>query len=283
MDDQTKHVAASLIRLITQNSGYHARQEIERLRSGCRADSKRLEPFGFKVYSQNDEDGIIEEIFRRLGIATGSFLEIGVENGLECNSLYLLHRGWRGVWIEGDQAKHEGAIRAKFTSLAQSRRLTVLFAYVTPDNINPLLEHPSHGFGEFDFLSIDIDGNDIHLLRALQSRPKVICIEYNGKWPPHVRKVPTYDPNYRWTGTDYMGSSLAALNDVAVDKGYRLVATNITGANAFFVRADLAGALFCDDATPQNLYNPLRLWLLFDHFKTNGFPSDFGPYEDLVG
>lgn len=282
MDDEAKHAVGALLRAILRNSSYLARQEIERLLEGYRADPKRLEPFGRQVYSQQDEDGIIEEIFRRLGIETGSFLEIGVENGLECNSLYLLHRGWRGVWVEGDQAKHEAALRSKFTSLAQSRRLNVMFAIVTAENINPLLEHPSHGFREFDFVSIDIDGNDIHLLRAMQAKPKVICIEYNSKWPPHVRKVATYDPTRGWAGTDYMGASLAALNDTATEKGYRLVATNITGANAFFVRSDLAGSLFPDDATPENLYNPQRLWLLFDHFKNIGHPADFGPYEDLV-
>ena len=57
--------------------------------------------YGYRQRSQNDEDGIIEEIFRRLGIENGTFCEIGVENGLECNSLYLLHKGWRGVWVDG--------------------------------------------------------------------------------------------------------------------------------------------------------------------------------------
>ena len=51
---------------VARSNGYLARQEIERLLEPLRADPKRLEPFGFKVYSQNDEDGILEEIFRRL-------------------------------------------------------------------------------------------------------------------------------------------------------------------------------------------------------------------------
>jgi hypothetical protein len=88
---------------LRRNAGYLARAEIERILEPLRASPRRLEPFGFKVYSQNEEDGILAEIFRRLGIARGSFCEIGVENGLQCNTLYLIHNGWRGAWLEGNE------------------------------------------------------------------------------------------------------------------------------------------------------------------------------------
>ena len=52
---------------------------------------------GFKVYSQADEDGIIEEIARRIGIENGYFIEIGCGDGRENNSHYLLLKGWRGI------------------------------------------------------------------------------------------------------------------------------------------------------------------------------------------
>jgi hypothetical protein len=282
MDDEQKRAVGHLLQGILRNSAYKAREEIERILARIKADPKRLEPFGFKVYSQNDEDGIIEEIFRRLGIHTGTFCEIGVENGLQCNTLYLIHRGWRGVWIEGDMGRRD-FFQQKFGSLMTARRLAITMAVVTAENFHTLLTLPAHGMQEFDFLSIDIDGNDIHLLRALQLRPKVLCIEYNAKWPPNIRKAPVYDPRRMWTGSDFMGASLAAMNDSAVEKGYRLVGTNITGANAFFVRDDLAGALFPDDASPENLHNPPRYWLYFDHFDRIGHRPDFGPYEDLAG
>ena len=34
-----------------------------------------LENFGYKVYSQNDEDGIIQEIFSRIGTESNEFVE----------------------------------------------------------------------------------------------------------------------------------------------------------------------------------------------------------------
>lgn len=262
-----------------RNNGYQARAEIERLLAPLREDPKRLEPYGFKVYSQADEDGILEEIFRRLGISQGRFVEIGVENGLECNSLYLIHKGWRGAWVEGD-ARRRAAIESKFASIL-NRRVVLAIGMVTAENINRLFTDLGVA-DDLDFLSIDIDGNDIYLLESLAARPKVVCIEYNAKFPAHLAKQQTYDPRRSWAGGDYFGASLKAIARTAVAKGYRLVGTNITGSNAFLVREDLAGDLFPTDASSENLYNPPRYWLWTDHFLRIGHLPDFGPYVDLL-
>jgi hypothetical protein len=65
------------------------------------ADERRLLKSGYRVYSQADEDGILHEIFRRIGEGKRTFLELGVGNGLENNTLFLLIQGWSGIWIEG--------------------------------------------------------------------------------------------------------------------------------------------------------------------------------------
>jgi hypothetical protein len=60
---------------------------------------------GCKYFSQNDEDGILLEIFRRIdngGDTKKAFIEFGVGNGLENNSLILLMQGWRGFWAGGE-------------------------------------------------------------------------------------------------------------------------------------------------------------------------------------
>ena len=56
-----------------------------------------LERYGAKCFSQNDEDGIISEIFNRVGICNKSFVEFGVEDGLECCTHMLLYEDFRGV------------------------------------------------------------------------------------------------------------------------------------------------------------------------------------------
>ena len=50
------------------------------------ADPKRLLRYGAKAYSQNDEDGILAEIFRRIGTSSKTFIEIGTGAGLENNT-----------------------------------------------------------------------------------------------------------------------------------------------------------------------------------------------------
>src|SRR5919204_6377034 len=75
------------------------------------ADPKRLLRYGFKLYSQNDEDGIIQEIFRRIGSTDRTFVEFGVETGVECNTAKLLVEGWRGLWIEAKPGNVEAVHR----------------------------------------------------------------------------------------------------------------------------------------------------------------------------
>jgi hypothetical protein len=272
---------------IRRSSSYLARQEIEQLYKTIGQNPKRLEPFGYKVYSQNDEDGILHEIFRRLGLEKGTFCEIGVENGLECNSLYLLHKGWRGAWIDGN-ANQEGPIRDKFGELMRLNRLSVAIGFMTPFNINDVIARSLEVIGldarQLDFLSIDIDGMDIYLLEALEYSPKVICIEYNAKFPPPLAKKQVFNANHQWSGTDYFGASIVSMAESAAQKGYTLVATNITGANAFFVRTDLLNEHFDRSLTVAELYNPPRYYLFIDHFLTiAGHRPDFGPYTDLTG
>ena len=235
-------------------------------------DPNRLEIFGYKVYSQGDEDGIIDAIFHRLNIKKGTFAEIGVENGLECNTLLLLHQGWKGFWFEANE-DYIHQIQNKFSS---AKELGVGVGSITKENINEVFENA--GITELDFLSIDVDGMDIYLLEELEIQPKVICIEYNAKWPAHVYKKPVYDPNFQWSGTDYMGSSLEAITEVAKKKGYELVSTSITGANAFYVRKDLINDKFPKHREVSDLYNPPRYWLIYDHFWHIGHPADFGEY-----
>ena len=52
---------------------------------------------GYRVYSQNDEDGIIESIFSDIGINNKLFIEIGIGNGIENNTHYLLLKNWTGL------------------------------------------------------------------------------------------------------------------------------------------------------------------------------------------
>ena len=241
------------------------------------ADPRTLVRFGAKIYSQNDEDGIIQEIFARIGTGSKIFVELGVENGLQNNTLKLLLEGWSGLWLEGS-AKYVRAIEQTFRDVIAERRLHVVHAFIDRDNIDAAIGKVFHG--EIDLLSIDIDGNDIYILEALNVvRPRVVVIEYNGKFPPPMNLAQAYNPTHRWRGTDYGGASLAAIAAVATRKGYTLVGCNITGVNAFLVRDDLLGDRFCPPFTAERHYEPAR-YFLTPTFHA-GHKADWGPYVSL--
>jgi hypothetical protein len=237
---------------------------------------KRLERHGFRAFSQNDEDGILQEIFRRIGTTNRTFVEFGVQDGLQTNTRLLLYAGWRGLWIEADRAAYARMLDS-FAAEVAARQLQLLNTFVTAENISGLID--SALLGELDLLSIDIDGNDYWIWDAIQLKPRVVVIEYNAKFRPPIKWVMQYNPKHRWNYSDYHGASLESLNALARQKGYSLVGCCLAGVNAFFVRDDLVQDHF---ESPQgaDLYNPPRYYL--QRFLAAGHPSaPFGPYKSL--
>ncbi|HZW53628.1 MAG TPA: hypothetical protein VFF00_06320 [Candidatus Elarobacter sp.] len=244
--------------------------ELSQLRSDPRYDSpKRLARFGWRVFSQGDEDGIIHEIFNRIGTANRRFLEIGAGDGLENNTAYLLASGWSGTWIEADPARAAAILTNARTAIAEDR-LAVVGAAVTPENADELVRDSGLG-GEIDLLSLDIDGNDYHVLRRLEAvRPRAAVLEYNAAYRPPLRWIMRYDPAHRWDGTIHFGASLSALEDLMRERGYVLVGCGLTGANAFFVRADLAGEAFEEPFDAETHFEPPRYHLIDELRRTSG-------------
>lgn len=249
------------------------RQQI--LSAHCYDDPRRLDRQGIKIYSQNDEDGLISEIFKRVGTENRSFLEFGVENGLENNTRFLLEQGWSGTWLEGD-SRFVAAMEQGFRARIESGRLRVVHAMVDRENINELIR--ASGLpNDLDLLSIDIDGNDYHIWESITViEPRIVVIEYNAKFPPPVKWLMPYDPAFRWDGSDQFGASIASMAELGQRKGYQLVGCNITGANAFFVRTDVAKDLFYPPDVAA-LYHPPR------YFLTAGFVSGHPPAYPRIG
>ena len=219
-----------------------------------------LTAFELRVFSQNGEDGVLAEILRRIGVAGGGFVEFGVQDGTEGNTVFLAQvLGWAGVYLEADDA----AFAALERRWAASPRVRTVHAAVEPDTVEALFA----GAGvpeEPDVVSIDVDGNDYWIWRALtRYRPRTVVIEYNGALDPGSRRVMPYSPGFRWDHTSGYGASLGALEELGAEKGYRLVHTELAGVNAFFVREDLADGLPAGAAVPRRSANHALLGL--DH------------------
>lgn len=185
--------------------------------------------FGESFFSQSDEDGLTLEIVKRLQINSGYFLELGSGPGLENNTLILLMHGWRGIWV--DLPETEFLINSH-------KNLKVINKKINLSNIIEIFNEQKL----FDLISIDIDGNDYHILNYILSnniRPKIFIIEYNGAFPPPIQFIMPYDENHLWSGTNYFGCSLTSLNLLMEKHNYYLICCNeISGANAFFVNLE---------------------------------------------
>jgi hypothetical protein len=219
-----------------------------------------LTAFELRVFSQNGEDGVLAEILHRIGTGQGGFVEFGVGDGTEGNTVFLAQvLGWTGAYLEAD----DGAYAALERRFAANPRVRTLQAAVEPDTVEALFRRAGVA-AEPDVLSIDVDGNDYWIWRALEGyRPRVVVIEYNGALDPASRRVMPYTPGFVWDRTSGYGASLGALEELAGEKGYRLVHTESAGVNAFFVRSELAGALPEGDAVPRRSANHALMGL--DH------------------
>ena len=225
-------------------------------------DPRSLNRYESKIYSQAGEDGIIAEIFRRIGTTTKDFVEFGSGDGRENNTVSLLTtQGWKGLWIEGD---NEAVSRARqaFADYVGAGKLRVDSAFITAENIETLFRDAKVS-PEFDLLSVDIDRNDYYVWRGIrQFRPRVAVVEYNAIFPPDVAWVVPYDPAAWWDLTSRAGASLGALEQLGREKGYELVGCSLSGVNAFFVRADLVGEKFLKPFTAAVHYEPPRYFLI---------------------
>jgi hypothetical protein len=197
-----------------------------------------LSSYELRVFSQNGEDGVLDELLRRAGSTGAGFVEFGAGSGAENNCALLADvHGWPGLFIEADAAAH-GRLSRKYGPRDDVRTPR---AHVTPKNIEQLLaEHDVPA--EFDVLSIDIDGPDYWVWKAIRRfAPRIVVIEFNSALEPGRRLVQPHDRNDPWDRTTYFGASLEAMASLGEQKGYRLVHLELTGTNAFFVCADLPG------------------------------------------
>lgn len=227
----------------------------------------KLTKFESQVFSQFGEDGIIREIFNRIGTTNQFFVEFGVENGSETNTTYLLFKGWKGLWIEGSP-KFSQEIQTNFAKAIEKQQLTLINGFIKAENIESLFAQGNVP-EEFDLLSIDIDRNDYHVWKAITHyKPRVVVIEYNAIFQPGDHFVVDYDANAMWDGTSNCGASLEAMTKLGLEKGYRLVASSFAGLNAFFVREDVIGDHFTGPFTADNHYESPKFFLL----TKNGHP-----------
>lgn len=210
----------------------------------------------FRVFSQGGEDGILQFLIRRVSIPMRQFVEFGVEGYREANTrLLLLKDCWTGLVMDSNM---QHIHRIEESDLRWRHGLDSRCARVTAENVEDLLR--DSGIAEdFGLLSIDVDGNDYWIWRAVRSfRPRIVICEYNSLFGKNravtVPYRPDFDREKAHHSSIFFGASLRALWMLAQDKGYRLIGVTRNGVNAFFVREDVASHL--PDLQPDTAFVP---------------------------
>ena len=191
-------------------------------------------------YSQTSEEAYIEYILKNLPTKGKHLVEIGAWDGYHLsNTRFFIEQGYSALLIDGD---NRGNDEVKQHIVTKNNILEILATYNTPN--------------EFDFLSIDIDGNDLYILEEVLSKykPSLIVAEYNPIWAPTESKVIMYDENHTWGNDDYYGFSFAAGTKMASNYGYVCVFEN-DSLNMYFVRKDMVDCVPRVDYKQAN-YHP---------------------------
>jgi hypothetical protein len=190
----------------------------------------------FRMFSQNEEDGIILAVFDHAGVTDRRFVEIGSGMSGGNSALLAYECGWSGLMIEIDQRKIDSLLE----NFRHNQGVIGVAAAVTPENVNQLLTE--RGFtGDIDLLSLDIDSYDYWVLKALTAAsPRVLIVEYNARLGPDLALTIPRDCALDDIPQPLRGASLAAIEKLARRKGYRLVVCDPSGTNAFFLRHDVA-------------------------------------------
>lgn len=163
-------------------------------------------------------------------IKAGKFWEFGVGNGTENNTLTLAAMNWSGCWIGNEPL---------IIDLQNVNQIIFMNTWVTLENIQEIVSNSLMITGKPNLVSIDLDGVDYHIARALLEfgiRPELFIVEYNASIPVFLEYVTPYESSFEWDGSNFFGASLLSLTKLFEKFDYYLVCCNAaTGVNAFFI------------------------------------------------
>ena len=193
--------------------------------------STPLLSFRYNIYSQNGEDGIIEELFHRLCITGGHVVEFGAWDGHTWSNTFNFiaeNPNWRAIYIEGDQQKFKNLLNVtqQYTNIIPIEAM-IDTEKTKLDNVLASISPPIPK--DFMLLSIDVDSNDYQIWQTFTNYfPIIVVIEINSNFIPPKKKI--HSANDVETG-----SSFTSMVQLGLSKGY--VPICHTG-NMFFIRKD---------------------------------------------
>ena len=199
------------------------------------------------VYSQDGEDGIVAKALSMLPATNRWCVEVGAWDGRYLSNTFNLveNMQYRVVLIEGDPRKYRSLCR-DYPFKDRATFMQQFVGWSGQNSLDAILSrHPVPI--DFDLLSIDVDGNDFHVWRAVNRyKPRLVLIEFN---PTAANRLDYVQPaDMRLS----RGSSPAAMIRLGKEKGYELI--SLTQHNLLFVD----GAYFHLFNIPDNSLSVMR-------------------------
>lgn len=202
-------------------------------------EPKELSDASFNVFTYHGEDGIIFYLLGKLGDIPKTFVDIGSGDCIKSNCANLaVHFNWNGLFI--DQDNDQLSVGEKFYARVKKERqsLTFVASEVNAENVEQLLEE-NHFHDKIGLLSIDIDGNDYWIWKAIEMiQPELVVIEAKVEFGNRSIAVPYLKENHHSYDKAYNGASIEALRKLGKEKGYTLAGANKQGYNLFFIRQE---------------------------------------------
>src|ERR1700730_5817867 len=158
-----------------------------------------IEEIGFRVFSENDEDGILLFIFSIIGVTNKKVIDLGAASISNSNTANLIvNHGWVGMLIDGNDETLKSS-KEFYYYCPDTRNFppTLVHAWITAENVNTIISE--HGFfGEIDLLSIDMDGVDYWIWKAVNCvDARVVVAEYQDIIGPQKSLTVPYDPDFK--------------------------------------------------------------------------------------
>lgn len=197
---------------------------------------RKLSDSSFDVFTYHGEDGIIGYLIRKANVENKTFVDIGSGDCIKSNCACLaVHYNWQGLFIDSNQIQLN--IGRKF--YRNNNKVRFKNVDVSPENVNEILKFAGIT-GKIGLVSIDIDGNDYWIWKALNViQPEIVVIEAKIEYGTQDLIVPYGGNNHRSKNIQYNGASVKAFEKLGLKKGYKLVGSNKEGYNLFFVKENL--------------------------------------------
>lgn len=187
-----------------------------------------LKKFEKNTTSQWGEDGVIEEVFKRIGFGSKICCEFGAWDGKHMSNTWKLwhDEDWSAILIEGEKERCE-ALASDLKNFSKVQAVNKFVDISGVNSLDSILDECGVN-EELDILSIDIDSDDYAIFESLSRKPRLIIIEYNPTVPPHIDLIQKKG--------NYIGSSVSAIHKLAKNKGYSLI--HLTYTNMLLLRDD---------------------------------------------